>query len=198
LKKKAFAFLLIYCLAGIGLQAQGDFTERIILQAAELSISGSTNVNSFNCSLKKINMSDTLAISKWLKTEPNALNGLEIVFRVEDFTCDLALMTNDFRRLLKNDQHPFIKMKIDKLMYEDTDALHPSGKVSASVTLSIAGENGRELIRKASVHKIKQKIIFTGSHEVLMTKFHIEPPTKMFGAVKTKDLLVIDFAIQLQ
>lgn len=198
MKSLSYISLFIALLAYCALHGQTPAKHLLVLQAAELSISGSTNVNTFNCSLRKTNMADTLTMYAPSKTGLNDLKGIEILFKVDDFACDLSLMTNDFRKLLKNDLHPQIIMRIDELHYKDGKVHSTAGEVIAAVTLTIAGQRGRELIRKASVHKIKEKIILTGSHQVLMTTFKIEPPSRLFGTVKARDLLVIDFAIQLQ
>jgi hypothetical protein len=168
------------------------------LEAAELSICGSTNVNTFNCSLKKSNLCDTLAFIGSAADEYTVFDGLEIGFNVADFGCDLMLMTRDFRNLLKSDRYPQIRMRIDEITFEEGHRSDIGGPVTAFVTLLIAGESGAEKISDASIHRIQKKVIFTGTHQVLMTRFKIDPPTKMFGAVRTQDLLEIEFAIQIQ
>jgi hypothetical protein len=167
----------------------------MVLQAAELTICGKTNVNSFSCSLRKFNLNDTLVSNGSTGGMQGIFNGLELGFNVADFGCDLDMMTRDFRKLLKSEIHPQIIMRIDEIVYQGTGS---SGPVSAVVTLIIAGEKGKEHIRKASIHRIQRKVIFAGTHQVLMTRFKIEPPTRLFGTVRAEDLLEIEFAIQIQ
>jgi hypothetical protein len=170
----------------------------VVLQAAELIIGGKTNINEFSCSLRKSNLCDTLAVLGRTLNEYTVFDGLEIGFNVADFGCDLALMTHDFRKLLKSESYPQIKMRIDEIRYEGNSRNGVGGPVTATITLLIAGERGVEHIRKANIHRIQKKVIFSGTHEVLMTRFKIDPPTKMFGAVRTQDQLEIDFTIQIQ
>ncbi len=170
----------------------------LILEAAELSICGKTNVNSFNCSIRKLNIHDTLVSLVSMEDTQSAFDGLEIGFKIADFGCDLDLMTRDFRKLLKSDLYPQIKMRIDEIHYEGNSRNGSGGAVSAIVTLMIAGEKRTEHISKASIHRIQRKVIFSGSHEVLMTRFKIDPPTRLFGAVRAEDLLEIEFAIQIR
>jgi hypothetical protein len=177
---------------------QQPLRRAIVLQAAELSISGTTNVNSFNCSLKKGNMCDTLTLTGNTLNEYTLFNGLEIGFDVADFDCDMTLMTNDFRHLLKYDKYPQIRIRIDQVQFNDKAGNESGGPVTAVITLLIGGEMGVEDIRDAAIHRIQKKVIFTGTHQVLMTRFNIKPPTKMFGTVRTKNALRIDFAIQIQ
>jgi hypothetical protein len=198
--KSLYRFILV--IAGtltLGAAAgQSGLNRIVVLQAAELIIGGKTNVNSFSCSLRKSNLCDTLAVFGRTLNDYTVFDGLEIGFDVADFGCDLALMTRDFRALLKSDTYPQIRMRIDEIKYEGNSRNGSGGPVSAMITLLIAGERGVEHIRKANIHRIQQKVIFSGTHEVLMTRFKIDPPTKMFGAVRTEDQLEIDFAIQIQ
>ncbi len=194
---KLWVVSLALLLLQVSLKAQSLQERPLVLQAAELIICGKTNINSFNCSLRKSNLNDTLYRANGEARANNIFNGLEIGFNVEDFGCNLDLMTQDFRKLLKSNVHPQIVMRIDEIVYKGTQN-SSGGPVSATVTMLLAGERGIEKIQKASIHKIQRKVIFTGRHEVLMTKFKIEPPTKLFGAVRAEDLLEIEFAIQIQ
>ncbi len=170
----------------------------LVLKAAELKIGGKTNISDFNCNLRKTNINDTLSRRHSKAEGPEIFEGLQLFFEVTDFTCDLALMTRDFQHLLQSEKYPRIILTIDDLQYNNPLPGQTSGAVTAFVQLTIADEKRGEKIEQASIHKFRKNTILSGTHHILMTAFDIIPPTKLFGTVRTEDLLEIQFNIQLE
>lgn len=179
-------------------QAQNTRQSAVVLEAAQLTIHGKTNINSFSCQMEKSQLNDTLANSINSINIERVFEGLEISFKVDDFECNLPLMTNDFRHLLNEEEFPFIKMKIKKVYLNDSDNDLERPPATALVIIQIAGETGIEEITESRIEQTSQEFILSGTHPVRMTDFKITPPTKFFGTVNTKDLLEIFFSIVLE
>lgn len=200
--RRCFYYLLIISIIGLNSRfshAQNNQKSVVIMEAAELTIHGKTNIDSFTCSMAHTYLNDTLATNINLATYQAVIfEGLEILFKVIDFKCDHALMTKDLRLSLKEDEFPFIKMKIDKLQLNSQKGNQWMEAVKASIFLYIAGVQRYEYISDAKIKRNYNKIILSGTLQLLMTDFKITPPTKIFGMVRTNDLLKINFSITLK
>jgi len=169
----------------------------LVLQSTELLICGQTNINEFTCRLLKSEMNDTLATFDRSRTGAAVFEGLEVAFKVDDFLCDVALMTRDFRRLLRSDEYPHIVLRINDITVERQSDDGNHKQVTACVGIQITNIEREQNIDGATIILQEQCVVFTGNHQVRMTNFNIQPPTKLFGTVKTHDLLEILFSIQV-
>lgn len=194
MKGIALVFISLFCFGPLFSQTSENCC--VILSAAELTINGETNVNSFSCALRKTHINDTLTSSS--SNELNTFEGIEISFQVKDFACGMEMMTEDFRELLKVESHPQIIVTIEEIELPENCGKNYSGPVKAKIKLYIANAEREQIIEQASIHQIRQKTIFTGNYEVLMTSFNLVPPSRLFGAVQAKDLIEIQFSIQMK
>jgi len=170
----------------------------VVLESAELAICGTTNINNFTCQLFKRNLNDTLNYVSVTADGAELFNGLVLKFNVSDFACDHSMMTKDFKELLKVDDFPYIVMNINEVVVNRPANQIDSESISAHITLHIAGRSKREYIENARIEKTDQWLALSGSHKVLMTTFEIEPPVKLFGTVRTEDMIEILFSIKLK
>lgn len=170
----------------------------VVLESAELAIGGNTNVNNFTCQLFRLNLNDTLTYVSETADGAELFNGLVLRFSVSDFACNHSMMTKDFKALLKADDFPYIIMHINEVTVHRASNKANSQSISAQITLTIAGHSKREFIENASITQTDQWLALTGSHKVLMTKFEIEPPVKLFGTVRTEDAIEILFSIKVK
>lgn len=179
------------------LQGQNNL-KAVILESAELEISGTTNIADFKCQLLELNSNDTISYVEDKHNYEKLFEGLEFKFGVSNFICDKSLMTTDLKASLKEEEFPYITMKINKITAAIPHPKYGSQKVSAHITLRIAGYSEVEYIEHALITKGKDYLMLNGTHRVLMTKFQIEPPTKLFGTVRTDDEIEIGFSLKVR
>ena len=189
--------LIIFLLSPFQGKSQSQLIP-VVIESTELAIRGNTNVNSFTCQLLKPNLHDTLKFVPSKADEAILFSGLVLKFNVSDFACDHNAMTRDFKTLLKAEDFPYIIMNINEVVVQKPSEKIGSQSISAHVTLYIAGQPKREYIENAYIKQSDQSLALTGSHLVLMSDFNIEPPTKLFGAVRTEDAIEILFSIKLK
>jgi len=98
-------------------------------------------------------------------------------------------------KALKMDTYPRITYSLKKIKsIEKTDS---GFLISANGLLSIAGtENPIELKVKVTLLP-NGDILFESSKWLKMTDFNVDPPTAMFGALKTGDDISLDFKIRV-
>ncbi|HPX05794.1 MAG TPA: YceI family protein, partial [Tenuifilaceae bacterium] len=71
-------------------------------------------------------------------------------------------------------------------------------KVSTTGTLTISGVTQNVTINATGKLLPNGAIEFTGEKALKMTSFKVEPPTAMFGAMKTGDEVTIDFKVVIK
>ena len=101
------------------------------------------------------------------------------------------------RKALKGNQYREIRFRMDS--YDV--AAPPASGVTLAVTLhgrlSLAGVERRIDVAAAGVW-VKGGVRFTGSKDLLMTDYGVKPPTLVFGAIKTENLVTVKFDVTLQ
>lgn len=162
------------------------------LNAARLTIHGTTNVNEFQCRYRNANITADLKYSICENIETLELDGPDVPFPVIEFACEKNLMTREFRQLLRIDEHPEIVMCIGQISF--TQGGRGTYKpVSADAVLNIAGRQSAVRIDHARIRQRGGQLVFSGMHPVAMSHFGIRPPEKFLGTVRTDDLLEIGF-----
>lgn len=170
----------------------------VILESAKLEISGTTTISDFKCNLIQQNSNDTISYTSDKHQGAKLFEGMEFQFYVDNFVCDKSLMTSDVKVALKQKEFPYITMKINKVTTDEKQSHRNSQSISAHVTLNIAGYADQEYIQNATITKNGNGLTLSGIHNVLMTRFQIDPPTKLFGTVRTEDEIGIAFSIILK
>lgn len=162
-----------------------------LMNVSYINIFGKTNVNSFKFyfnstyeSPSKENDSSSIA----------AIQNSRLNIPVRKLHTDNRYMYADFLTLLKEPQYPEISIAIDEssVNIEDLDARI----MSSVVYITIAGVTRHYRIQCRS-NESAEGILLEGNVEIKLTDFNLQPPTKMFGLVKVKDEININFGILL-
>jgi len=100
-----------------------------------------------------------------------------------------ASMNKKIRKALHSTEQPYIIYKSTHVTLELVD----EGQVLKSKGIvSIAGKE-MEIEVDASVKVVDTTLIISGSKALKMGDFNIEPPTAMFGQIKTRDDITVHF-----
>lgn len=177
----------------------GSFTgsERKWLVTAEsrLEISGSSNINTFQCRNLSYAGSDTLYEKRGASPHSSLLNGI-IKLKAEKFDCQNRLITNDFRRTLNAEDHPEIKVRFLCLRTnKNTSTWAP---VSGEVEITIAGVSRKYDIDCQFLNSGKSKAQLKGEKIVRLSDFGLEPRPKVLGMVKVDDTVKVDFHLVIK
>jgi hypothetical protein len=158
-----------------------------------LSLSGTTNVNSFEC-LSGSGISDN-----YLLVEVNPQNGRInftnacIFIETGSFDCKNPLISRDLYKSLGGEQNSTIEIRI-----LDAEPLNKpldvsTGSIIANVVITINGKS-----------KLKELIInwqrgegfeyhFQGTTDLTMSDFEIDPPSPALGLIRVNDKITINF-----
>lgn len=182
---------LACCISTVSLAQTGLNKRSIeILPDSQLTITGDTNISKFSCSFNSELLPQNLEVTYSTNSSQIDLKNAVLVLNNNGFNCGNRQINNDFHSLLKTEEHPEIKLEIKRIILED-----PS-KAKADVIISIAGKQNRYTI---PVRVVSQPATcFEGSLELDIKDFSLEPPKKMFGIIKVKDDIVINFNLSVE
>jgi len=121
------------------------------------------------------------------------LNSLSIVMEVHSIkSTEGSAMNNNTYKALKADADPEITLKLSNPI-NSIQAKKGEAAVSAKATLTIAGVTKTiDILVKASMPE-QGKLVFEGSQAIKMTDYGINPPTALFGTLKTGNEITISF-----
>lgn len=107
-----------------------------------------------------------------------------------------SIMNSKMNDALNSKKNPKISFKLTKVDKITENA--GSFRVSAMGVLSIAGANQNVSLDVIGRLLPNGSIEFAGIKKLKMTDFKVEPPTAMFGAMKTGDEVTLTFKVILQ
>ncbi len=167
----------------------------LVTENSNLRVNGSTNINTFSCQIPAYNNIDTLLIYRFKNSNTLVLKGC-ISLSVQSFDCKNLIMTHDLRKTLKAEQYPQLHiyfLSLDKL--PDLNS-HPES-ISGLVDIEIAGVKRRFEVKYLIREDSPKSVDLLGSRDINFSDFHLIPPRKLGGMIKTNDKLSVDFHLRI-
>ncbi len=164
--------------------AQKDFEKEIIriLPESELIISGSTNVNKFDC---KFNI-DLITDKKQIKyiQEENFItfSDLKLHLLTNGFDCGNKRMNSDFQDLLLCEKYPEIVIELDRIESLSADY------INAYITVHLAGKSNNY-----NLQVLINKDHYKGKFKMNIRDFRLEPPKKALGLIEVDETIEVQF-----
>ncbi|MFT3739264.1 MAG: YceI family protein [Breznakibacter sp.] len=149
-----------------------------------ISISGKTNINSFN-------LRQDIALLDFMPS-PIGNQYVRVSVAVKQFETDNPIMYNDFIELVKAKQYPHIYID---LLRSDFLALQ-EGKIfeqSVKIFLTIAGITRSYNLQSEIAAFPNECFSLKGQRDILLPDFKIDPPVKFLGMIKVQDTVHINF-----
>lgn len=172
-----------------------DTKKWLISENSNLSVKGSTNINTFACDIPAYDQTDTLTITKGKGDKGIVLSGV-VGLKVHGFDCHNSMMTKDLRKTLKEKEYPQLQVRF--LSLSDFPELKPQPTpITGMVNIEIAGTGKRfEVSYQVSVDA--QKVVhLVGSRDVCFSDFNLVPPRKLGGMIRTNDKLNVVFHLRM-
>jgi polyisoprenoid-binding protein YceI len=186
-------------------------TKRLSLLALAIGFAGSTLLaQSHQISNANFEVAGTSTLHDWTM-ETDQVNGtinmniegdkistidrFDIKLKAESLESGKSSMDDIAYEALKSEDHPMISFKLTKIKsitYSGTTA-----KIVANGILTIAGKSKTVDVNGTAVNN-NGAIQLNGSKKIKMTDFDMEPPTAMFGTIKTGDSLTINYSLTLK
>jgi hypothetical protein len=191
--KKWMTYIFVFCLVCSFQQPKTPVVKWVVTNGCSLKVSGSTNINNFNCDINSYGRTDTIFVSKSV-TAPLPLSGI-IYLNVQSFDCHNGIMTADLRKTLKSKEFPHLIIKFISINKYPEKAQEVTKGV---VSIQLAGVTKQYEVNYRAAAASKSHIFLVGSQQVTFSDFNLTPPRKLGGMIKTNNELAVTFNLNLQ
>lgn len=156
--------------------------------ASNLTIEGTSNIHDWEIEAKDQKGKIVVELDNGQLVK---ISQLEFSVVAESLKSGKSGMDKNTYKALNTDKHKLIIYKMTKV--NNIDCVTAGNcKVTTSGTLNIAGSSKPiDITFDAKVNG--DKITLTGSQEIIMTDYKIDPPTAMFGTITTGDKVNVKF-----
>jgi hypothetical protein len=148
-----------------------------------LYIKGTSNVNEFTFSYNAANIPSKNDSKK-------SSESVEINIPIRHFKASNPVMYNDFLVLMKETEHPQIKVSFSK--DELTKALRDYSAPCPDISITIAGVT-RVYKVSCSIVNCGNNYYLSGEQAIKLSDFELKPPEKLMGLVKVNNKIEVDF-----
>lgn len=184
IKKTFFTTLFVLAFSHTAVWAQQQYK---ISGTPNITIAGTSTMHDWTMTSKQatsVAQFETDAAGQLTK-----VNAIVVTIPAESLKSGKGAMDKNAYNALKTDKNKDIKFQL-------TSAIINGNNIVAQGTLTIAGNSKpTELI--VTGKPVAGAIHFQGSKKIKMTEFNVEPPSFMFGSVKTGDEITITFDVTL-
>ncbi len=158
-----------------------------------LTLSGTTNVNAFECRSGGAKTTGNLTVEAVFYDDRIALSDAVILVDISSFDCRNPLINRDMQRAMGGDNGSVIEIRVVEVGLHQDMENKDNGKITVNTCITINGiTNRKELdVRWSREHDTGFR--FEGSADLLMSRFGIDPPSPALGLVKVDDRIKIDF-----
>jgi polyisoprenoid-binding protein YceI len=156
----------------------------------KVTINGTSNLHNWNETVENVTGESSIS---WSTDGSFNLGTLNIKMAVRSIRSEMgAIMNSNTYKALKADNNPEIIFTLT-VPVESIKPGSTSNTVSAKGNLTIAGVTKLIVIQVKVTAPDHNKLYFEGSQSIKMTDYGIDPPTALFGTLKTGDEISITF-----
>jgi len=162
-----------------------------------ISLSGSSNVNTFDCYSNSNVLNGNLIVTTNGKENALSFTNALLKLNIKSFDCKNPMLNKDLYKTLGAEETPFITIElIDALTTRQMEVNRTIiGKMTATIAVTI--NNKCKMVEiPITWHKVgATSFRFTGSKELNMSDFDISPPTAAFGLIRVHNQISINFSL---
>ena len=168
--------------------------------SSRLWLEGTATIGDFTCSTARM---EGMAVLQEIHVEKydslysvSVHNEVRVSMCVRSFDCGNHAMNEDMYEAMKSDSFPTIEFElIDATLASDTGSADSVRDINTIGKLTIAGITKTVPMSIAIKQSSPERFTITGSKALSMTDFGITPPTALWGIIKTKDRLTVNFQL---
>ena len=191
--------IAIFALIGSSIAGAQETTRVAVGPESKLWIEGTSNLHGWKCSAEKLDAAielDDLAATQINTAAPKALKKVQVKVPVRSLKCGHGAMDNNLYKALNADASPdvsYILATFDAAPGEakDTFTLHTVG------TLNVAGKENKIEMDVAATRMADGSVTAKGVVPIKMTDYGIQPPTAIFGRLKTGNEVKVNFELTI-
>lgn len=156
-------------------------------QTGAITIAGTSTMHDWTMTSKEVTYQADFELNA--DGTPTKLNTVSVTLPAESLKSGKGAMDNNAYKSLKTDKHKQITFQLTSSKL--------NGKViTCSGNLTIAGTT-KPVDIDVTYEAKNGSLVCKGSRKIKMTDFNVEPPSFMFGSVKTGDEITVTFDVTL-
>lgn len=190
------AILLFSVILGTTIaQPNNSFT---LTDNSTMQIEGTSNVHDWTAEVEQMDFNiDFNASALNSDSLSNPVNDLSLTIPVDDIESGKGGMNRKMHGALKKDDHPSITFTLTSSELVTTNP-GSSFELDVTGTLTVAGVEKKINFPVEGAVEDDGTYRFTGEYETDMRDFDVEPPSAMFGAVRSGEMITISFELFFQ
>lgn len=199
LLKTTFILLFTLMTGMTGLTAAQDVSLKL-LSDSEISIEGTSNVRDWDANVTTIHAE--LILNGFEESDgiqnlsPAHFKKMTLRMPVNSIDAGGRSLTNNIQKYLKKDDYPNITFELNKITEVQ---VNDSGVIlTADGVINAAGKDHSVTMKVNGSTNNQGTLIFSGTQELKMTDFDIEPPTAIFGTVRAVDEFSVHYSVKFQ
>jgi hypothetical protein len=197
-----FSFFSVFFLAIGNLNAEDkserDFISYSVKESSWLSLSGTTNINSFECLSSGEDTNGQILINLIEGGNTISFSDAGIVLEINSFDCKNQMITRDMHKALGGAGNSGIEIKLLDAVSGEMSWYSANGKIRTNIIIIL---NDISVSRELDIAWQRTggfEYQFEGTTELLMSEFEIDPPSPALGLVKVDDKIVVNFNYNVQ
>jgi len=186
--KSLLTSILLLLFAATGIQAQSN--NYILLDQSTMQIEGTSTIHDWECDVEEIN-ADISFDSTALQAKQNPVKTLSLTIPVKKIDSGKGGMNNKIYDALKNKKHPNITFELTNAELADTTESNIN--LTATGMLNIAGVSREVSFPVEGIAQADGSYKFSGEYELNMKDYEVDPPSAIFGTIKSGEMVTISF-----
>ncbi len=184
--KQLIKLIGIFTLVLVPVLTWGQY--KVDASSSELMIEGTSSLHDWEIEAEEIKGTARLDPADLEK-----LSDLKFSVVVKELKSGKGAMDKNTYEALKQEKHPEVTYTLTKI-----NKITPAGsgtyKLSTSGNLTIAGTT-RPVNMEVTARTSGSGVAFSGEYPLKMTTYNVDPPTAVFGTIKTGDEVTIKFNV---
>lgn len=197
--KKMISLLIISFFNLITLSS-GSLISYTIVENSSLTLSGSSNINKFECATFDNFSNGNIFITKTNNKQTITFENASLKLKIKSFDCKNPLLNNDFYKTLNANKSPYIEVELlnaTPISFEKT-ATSNQGKFKTNIAITLNGKCRFDEIIVSWQKNSDNTFRFVGTKQLLMSDFGIEAPVSALGLIRVNNEILIHFDLIIQ
>lgn len=191
---KSFLTTILVFLFAISTNVMAQTDSYSLLDKSTMTVAGTSTLHDWEADVQTINSYinfDNAALES--DSISNPVKSLSLTIPVEDLESGKGKMNRKMHDALKKDDFPNIMFQLDNAELVNADSALTSMEMDVTGNLTIAGSSKEITLPVTGTKQDDGTFKFTGSYELNMEDYDVDPPSAMFGTIKSGEMVTISF-----
>ncbi len=186
--------VLWICAIVAGLLVSGTLqAEKYSSKSSTVTVAGTSTLHDWSCPAHTVNAVSDLTLNG---ADLATVNSMWVEVMVKSIKSEKEAMDDKIYEALKADNNP--KITFQMLKMKSIEKKNGEYAIVANGTMTIAGSAQNVDLNVTAKILPNGDIEFKGSKKMKMTSFKVDPPTAMWGVIKSGDDITVSFSLTVK